>query len=70
MLQINIRMLMAHQKIDNVAHLSKITNVAARPLHNLYKETEADTVKLGTLMRICDGLGCKLSDLVEYIPEK
>lgn len=70
MLQVNIRVLMAHKRIDNVASLAKIIGITARPIHNLYKETNVGSLKLDTLLKICDALDCSLSDLIEYTPDK
>lgn len=69
MLHVNLRILMAHNKIDNVSQLAKLINITPGPIHNLYKETNVGSLKLETLMKICDGLGCKLSDLIEYTPD-
>jgi putative transcriptional regulator len=69
MLRNNLRILMAHRKIDNVSQLATIAGITARPLHNLYKENNVGSVKLETLLKICDGLHCSLNDLIEYTPD-
>ena len=70
MLQVNLRILMAHNKIDNVSQLAKLIGITPGPIHNLYKETNVESLKLETLIKICNGLECSLSDLIEYTPDK
>jgi putative transcriptional regulator len=70
MLKCNLRILMAEHKIDDITSLMERCNVSRNAVNKLYKEVELETVKLETLIKICNGLNCKLSDLIEYIPEK
>jgi len=70
MLKCNLRLLMAEHKIDDITSLMERCNVSRNAVNKLYKEVELETVKLETLIKICDGLSCKLSALIEYIPEK
>lgn len=66
MLKCNLRVLMAERKIDDITSLMELCNVSRNAVNKLYKEVELETVKLETLTKVCDGLGCKLSDLIEY----
>ena len=66
-LKVNIRVLMAINKIDNVKDLAIITGISVKPLYALYREKDVESIKLGTLIKICDALKCTLSELIEYI---
>jgi len=70
MLVNNIRIIMGKKRIDNIVDLMKITGLSRNALNKLWHDSEMDTIKLGTLMQICDTLDIKLSDLVEYEPEE
>ena len=61
---------LADQEIDDISDLIDLSGVSRGPINKLYRNQQVDTVKLGTLLRLCDALGCKLSDLVEYSPEE
>lgn len=64
----NLRVLMALRKIDTIKELAEMCGLSVRPLSSLYNETNLDTIKLGTLTKVCDALDCRLDELVEYIP--
>lgn len=66
----NLRLIMAQKRIDNVAELMKITGLSRNALNKLWHDEDLESVKIGTLKIICDSLGVKLSELVEYIPDK
>lgn len=34
----------------------------------VYRETDLEKMPLGTFLKICDGLGCSLNQLLEYYP--
>jgi putative transcriptional regulator len=70
MLKCNLRVLMAERKIDDITSLMELCNVSRNAVNKLYKEIELETVKLETFIKVCNGLGCKLSDLIEYTTEK
>lgn len=61
---------MADREIDDISDLIDLSGVSRGPINKLYRNQQIDTIKLGTLFRLCDALECKLSDLVEYSPEK
>lgn len=69
-LENNLRIVMAKQRIDSISELMKITGLSRNALNKLWHNENIESVKLGTLMIICDSLGIKLSDLIEYTPEK
>jgi len=64
----NLRVVMAEKRIDSVADLMQLTGLSRNALNKLWHNEEVDTVKLGTLIQICESLDIKLSDLVEYVP--
>lgn len=66
----NLRIVMAKKRIDSISELIKITGVSRNALNKLWHNENMDSVKLGTLMTICDKLEVNLSELIEYIPTK
>ena len=70
MFKSNLRFLMAEKKISKITDLMSISDVSRPPLDKLFKEERLDTLSLGVLAKICDCLNCKLSDLIEYYPNK
>lgn len=70
MLKCNLRLIMAEKRIDDIADLMRMTGLSRNALNKLYKENELETVKIETLIKICNALQCKLSDLIEYMPEQ
>ncbi|KGA95680.1 transcriptional regulator [Alkalihalobacillus alcalophilus ATCC 27647 = CGMCC 1.3604] len=68
MLTNNLQLIMAQKKIKTVTHLSEITGISRGILSKLWHEEQIETMKLETLIRICDSLDIKLSELVEYEP--
>lgn len=69
MLKCRIRHRMADNRIDDITDLMRISGVSRNSINKLYRGDKVATVKIETLMRLCDALDCKLSDLVEYIPD-
>lgn len=61
---------MAKKTIDNISELMEITGLSRNALNKLWHNEEVETVKLGTLIQICESLKINLSDLIEYVPEK
>lgn len=51
------------------AKLAKITGIRPTTIGLLYKE-QAVRIQLDYLDKICNALGCDLSDLLEYTPDK
>lgn len=72
MIKSNLRILMAEHRIDGVSDLMKKSNLSRNAINRLYKEKEGELegVTLKTLITLCDTFACKLSDLLEYVPEK
>lgn len=62
----NLRLIMAKKRIDNVSDLMEITDLSRNALNKLWHNKELETVKLGTLMTICEKLDIPLSQLIEY----
>ncbi|PER92564.1 helix-turn-helix domain-containing protein [Bacillus cereus] len=65
----NIRMIMAQKKIDNIAELIRITGVSRNSINKLWHNENVSSLRLDTLITICNELDIKLSDLIEYIPD-
>ena len=70
MLKNYIRHRMADQKIDDITELMERSGVSWNSINKLFRGSNVETLKLDTLMRLCDALHCNLSDLVEYKYEK
>ncbi len=70
MLKCNLRQIMAEKKIYDISDLMKQSGLSRGPLSKLHKEVDIETVKIDTLIKLCDTLNCNLSDLIEYVPEK
>ena len=66
MLKNYIRHRMADQKIDDITALMERSGVSRNSINKLFRGSNVETLKLDTLMRLCDALHCNLSDLVEY----
>lgn len=64
-----LRLVMAERRIDNLTDLIRITGLSRNALNKLWHDQEVETLKLETLIQICQALDLKLSDLVEYLPE-
>lgn len=61
---------MADKKIDDISDLMKLSGISRNSINKLYKESKIETAKLETLFKLCDTFNCKLSDLIEYVPEE
>ncbi|WP_342436648.1 helix-turn-helix transcriptional regulator [Paenibacillus sp. FSL L8-0436] len=70
MLKSNLRVLMAKHRIDDITELMEKSGLSRNSINKLYKETQLETIKLETLFKLCDTFQCKLSELIEYVPEE
>lgn len=70
-IQMRIRFLMAEHKIDGVGGLMQRSGLSRNAINRLYKGTDEEikATSLKTLITLCDVFNCKLSDLIEYIPD-
>lgn len=64
----NIRMIMAQKNIDNITELMKITGVSRNSINKLWHNENVSSLRLDTLLMICETLDLKLSDLVKFVP--
>ncbi|MGM2776503.1 helix-turn-helix domain-containing protein, partial [Bacillus cereus group sp. Bce015] len=60
--------IMAQKNIDNIAELIRITGVSRNSINKLWHNESVSSLRLDTLIAICEKLDVKLSDLIEYIP--
>ncbi|MED3165112.1 helix-turn-helix transcriptional regulator [Bacillus thuringiensis] len=65
----NIRMIMAKKNIDNISDLVRITGVSRNSINKLWRNENVSSLRIDTLLPICEKLNVKLSDLIEYIPD-
>lgn len=68
-LENNIRLIMAKRRINSISDLITITGLSRNALNKLWHNENLESVKLGTLLEICNKLDIKLSELIEYTPE-
>lgn len=70
-IEMKIRFLMAEHKIDGVGELMKRSGLSRNAINRLYKGTDEDikATNMKTLITLCDVFNCKLSDLIEYVPD-
>lgn len=69
MLTCYIRHRMADNKIDDIKQLMDLSGVSRNSITKLYRDNNIETTKIETLTRLCDTFNCKLSDLIEYVPD-
>lgn len=67
MIKSNLGRLMGEQKLK-VADLARETGLSRKAITLLYKET-GTRVEFETLDALCKFLGCKIGDLLEYVPK-
>jgi putative transcriptional regulator len=62
---------MAKNKIDDIQELISRSGLSRNAINRLHKGTDEEIKKtsLKTLITLCDVFNCKLSDLLEYVPE-
>ncbi|WRS27430.1 helix-turn-helix transcriptional regulator [Oscillospiraceae bacterium MB08-C2-2] len=66
MLKSYLRHRMADKSIDDISQLIEISGVSRNSINKLFRNTDLETLKLETLVKLCDALECNLSDLIEY----
>ncbi|MGO4887998.1 helix-turn-helix domain-containing protein [Anaerobacillus sp. MEB173] len=64
----NLRLIMAEQRINSLTELMEKTGLSRNALKKLWHDEDLETVKIGTLLKVCDALNVRLSDLLEYEP--
>lgn len=64
-----LRRLMADHRIDDITDLMKRSGLSRNAINRLYKEINIESTQLDTLIKLCNTFKCKLSDLLEYIPD-
>ena len=69
MLKCYIRHRMANKRIDDIKELMTLSGVGRNTVNKLFRNKGVETTKIETLMKLCDVLECKLSELVEYQPD-
>lgn len=70
MLECHIRHRMADKEISDIKELMALCNISRNSANKPFHTKDILTMKLGTLIKICNGLECTLNDLIEYDPKK
>ncbi|MED3244550.1 helix-turn-helix domain-containing protein [Bacillus thuringiensis] len=63
----NFRVIMAVKNIDNVAELVRMTGVSRNSINKLWRNDNVSSLRIDTLITICEKLDVELLDLIEYI---
>ena len=69
MINCYLRHRMADKKIDDITELMEISNVSRNTINKLFRGNSLETLRIDSVIRLCDALNCKMSDLIEYVPE-
>lgn len=69
MLKNNFKKIMVDNNITSITSMMEISGLSRNAVNKLFHNRDLETIKLGTLMQICDALQCNLSDLIEYKPD-
>ena len=67
MIRIKLCELMGREKMTR-KKLSELTGIRPNTIGDLYRE-DVKKIDLQTLDKICEVFNCKVSDVIEYIPE-
>ena len=67
MIQCNLAVIMAKRKVKSQAALHRLTHIRKNTISDLYNET-ASSISFQDLNAICEALNCKVSDLIEHVP--
>ena len=68
MIKIYLSVLMGQKKV-NLQNVSDATGLSRPTISNMYHE-KIKSVNFETLEKLCTYFECKLSDLIEFIPEE
>lgn len=66
----NLRIYMAKNKINDIKDLMSKVGLSRNAINKLYHEKDLETIKMETILKLCDFFNCSSSDLLEYIPTK
>lgn len=69
MLKCNVNYKMIDNGLFNISDLMTEAKISRKTANKLFHNENITSIKLETLMKVCDALNCKLSDLVEYVPD-
>ena len=66
MLKNYLRYRMADKEMNYIVELMQLSGVSRNSINKLIRNENVETIKLSTLIKLCDALECDLADLVEY----
>ena len=69
MLKSYLKYRMVDKNINDVTQLIELSGVSRNAINKLYHGKDLETLKLGTVIRLCEALDCQFGDIVEYIPD-
>jgi DNA-binding Xre family transcriptional regulator len=61
----NLEELMWQSRIKSIHQLSEKTGISRETLTAI-KDNKRESVRLGTLIKLCDHLNCSINDLLKY----
>lgn len=67
----NIRYLFAEHAIDSISQVSRMSSLNRKTIEKIKNNIpeDIDTITFKSLRILCDTFQCKLSELLEYIPD-
>ena len=68
MIKVHLSRIMGEKRIK-IADLARETGLHRNGITKLYNE-DTDGIKFDTLDVLCKALNCRVSDIIEYIPDK
>jgi len=68
MIKIHLSRLLGEKRMTQ-SELARKTNIRPATINEMYHEL-IERVNLDYLSRICEVLGCKIEDILEYMPDK
>ena len=70
MFKCNLRYKMADMELNDISKLMELSGLSRNSINKLLDNSKIHSLKIGTITRLCDTFNCKLSDLIDYIPEQ
>ena len=66
----NLRIYMVKFRVKDIKDLISKVGISRNSINKLYHEKDLQTIKMETLIKLCNFFSCSSSDLLEYSPDK
>lgn len=60
---------MTDKNISDIVEIERKTGVNRNTIRKLFRGVKLEAIKVSTLMKLCDYFECKMSELIEYVPD-